>query len=691
MSAMKSSAPGARAEEGRDAPSMEEMSLEELSIQTIRTLAIDAVQKANSGHPGAPMALAPLAYALSREMRYNPRNPDWFDRDRFVLSAGHASMLLYAMLYLSGYDLPLGEIERFRQWGSRTPGHPEHGLTPGVETTTGPLGQGIMTAVGMAMAEAHLGAVYNRPDHSIIDHHTYVICSDGDLMEGASHEAASLAGHLRLGKLIVVYDDNRITIDGSTDLTYSDDVPGRFRAYGWDVQDLGESANDVTAIRGALSAARAAQDRPSLIVLRSHIGYGSPNKQDTAAAHGSPLGEDEVARTKQAYGWPVDSSFLVPERALDHMREAVAKGTADEAAWKVRLEAYRSAYPELAAQLEAALEGNLPSDWHSGLPVYDEADGPMATRKASGAALNAIAKRVPWLMGGSADLAPSNNTLLEGSGDFGPDDYAARNVRWGVREHLMAAASSGMALHGGIRPYAATFFVFTDYARPAIRLAALMRLPVIFVMTHDSIGLGEDGPTHQPIEHLAGLRAMPGLRLIRPADANETVEAWREAISRTDGPTMLVLTRQSVPVLRVDGPGRAIGLHMGAYILEDADDARPDLILIASGSEVAVALEARQRLMAEGIGTRVVSMPSWEVFREQERAYQREVLPPEVTRRLAIEAGSRLGWREWVGDAGEVLGIEGFGASAPADELFEQYGFTVDNIVQTGLRMAAGT
>jgi transketolase len=667
------------------------MSLEELSIQTIRTLAIDAVQKANSGHPGAPMALAPLAYALSREMRYNPRNPDWVDRDRFVLSAGHASMLLYAMLYLSGYDLPLEEIERFRQWGSRTPGHPEHGLTPGVETTTGPLGQGIMTAVGMAMAEAHLGAVYNRPDHSIIDHHTYVICSDGDLMEGASHEAASLAGHLRLGKLIVVYDDNRITIGGSTDLTYSDDVPGRFRAYGWGVQDLGESANDVTAIRGALSAARAERDRPSLIVLRSHIGYGSPNKQDTAAAHGSPLGEDEVARTKQAYGWPVDSSFLVPERALEHMREAVSKGAADEAAWKARLEAYRSAYPELAAQLEAALEGNLPSDWHFGLPVYDEADGPMATRKASGAALNAIAKRVPWLMGGSADLAPSNNTLLEGSGDFGPDDYAARNVRWGVREHLMAAASSGMALHGGIRPYAATFFVFTDYARPAIRLAALMRLPVIYVMTHDSIGLGEDGPTHQPVEHLAALRAVPGLRLIRPADANETVEAWREAISRTDGPTMLVLTRQSVPVLRVDGPGRAIGLHMGAYILEDADDARPDLILIASGSEVAIALAARQQLMSEGIGTRVVSMPSWEVFREQERAYQHEVLPPEITRRLAIEAGSPLGWREWVGDAGEVIGIEGFGASAPAGELFEQYGFTVENIVQTGLRMAAGT
>jgi transketolase len=666
------------------------MSVEELSIQTIRTLAIDAIQKANSGHPGAPMALAPVAYALSREMRYNPRNPTWFDRDRFVLSAGHASMLLYAMLYMSGYDLPLAEIKNFRQWDSRTPGHPEHGLTAGVETTTGPLGQGIMTAVGMAMAEAHLSAVYNRPGHSIVDHHTYVVCSDGDIMEGASHEAGSLAGHLRLGKLIVIYDDNRITIDGSTDLTYSDDAARRFEAYGWHVQDLGDAANDVDEIREALAEARADTERPSLVILRSHIGYGSPNKQDTAGVHGSPLGEEEVALTKKNYGWPADEQFLVPDRALEHMREAVARGAGAEKAWRAAFDAYRGDHPELARQFEDALEERLPPDWESALPSFDEADGPLATRKASGAALNAIADRLPWLIGGSADLAPSNNSLIKSSGDFGPGNYAGRNVRWGIREHVMAAASTGMALHGGLRPFAATFFVFTDYARPAIRLAALMRQPVIYVMTHDSIGLGEDGPTHQPIEHLAALRAVPGLRVIRPADANETVEAWREAIVRRDGPTMLVLTRQSVPVLRMDGPGRAIGLHMGAYIMQDADDADPDLILVASGSEVAPVLQARQVLTASGVSTRVVSMPCWEVFREQEEAYRNEVFPPEVKHRLAIEAGVSLGWKEWVGDSGDVIAIDTFGASAPADELFRQYGFGVDSIVATARRLVEG-
>jgi transketolase len=687
---MNTPAPETRAEEFREAVSLEEMSVEELSIQTIRTLAIDAIQQANSGHPGAPMALAPIAYVLSREMRYNPRNPTWFDRDRFVLSAGHASMLLYAMLYLSGYDLPLEEIREFRQWDSRTPGHPEHGLTAGVETTTGPLGQGIMTAVGMAMAEAHLGAVYNRPSHTVVDHFTYVVCSDGDLMEGASHEAASLAGHLGLGKLIALYDDNRITIDGSTDLTYSDDAAARFGAYGWHVQDLGDSANDVDAIRAALEAARGESDRPSLIIVRSHIGFGSPNKQDTSGVHGSPLGEAEVALTKQAYGWPEDSHFLVPDRALEHMREAVALGATAESEWRDRFDAYRSAHPELADQFENALEGRLPPNWSQDLPSFDEADGPMATRKASGLALNAIAARLPWLIGGSADLAPSNNTLIKGSGDFGRDDYGGRNIRWGIREHVMAAASTGMALHGGLRPYAATFFIFTDYARPAIRLAALMRQPVIYVMTHDSIGLGEDGPTHQPVEHLAALRAMPGLRVIRPADANETIQAWREAIVRRDGPTMLVLTRQGVPVLRVDGPGRAIGLSMGAYILEDADDADPDLILIASGSEVALALAARQALMDSGVSTRVVSMPSWEIFREQETAYQHEVLPPEITRRLAIEAGVSLGWSEWTGDAGDVIAIDSFGASAPADILFEQYGYSVENVVARARRLLEG-
>jgi len=632
------------------------------------------------------MALAPVAYLLSREMRYNPRNPTWFDRDRFVLSAGHASMLLYGMLHLSGYDLSLEEIRNFRQWDSRTPGHPEHGLTPGVETTTGPLGQGFMTAVGMAMAEAHVGAVYNRPGHAIVDHFTYVLCSDGDFMEGASHEAGSLAGHLRLGKLIVFYDDNRITIDGATDLTYSDDVAGRFTAYGWHVQNLGDAANDTEAIRGAMAAARGETTRPSLIIIRSHIGYGSPNKHDTAGAHGSPLGEDEVALTKRAYGWPEDARFLVPERAREHMLEAVQRGADAERGWRADFEAYREAHPELAAQFEDALQGRLPADWDSGLPRFDEADGPVATRKASGMALNAIAERVPWLIGGSADLAPSNNTLIKGSPNFGPADRAARNLRWGIREHVMCAASTGMALHGGVRPYAATFFVFTDYARPAIRLASLMGQPVIYVMTHDSIGLGEDGPTHQPVEHLASLRAMPGLRIIRPADANETVEAWREAMLRTDGPTMLVLTRQGLPVIRVDGPGRAIGLHMGAYILEDADDARPDVILVASGSEVSLALQARQALAGTGVKARVVSMPSWEIFREQEATYRDEVFPPEIRRRLAIEAAAPFGWREWVGDSGDVIGINGFGASAPAGELFRQYGFTVENVVAHAMR-----
>ena len=687
---MKTPTPETRVEEARYEEFLLRIPLEDLCVHTIRTLAIDAVQAANSGHPGAPMALAPIAYVLSREMRYNPRNPEWFDRDRFVLSAGHASMLLYAMLHLSGYDLPLDEIRNFRQWNSRTPGHPEHGLTAGVETTTGPLGQGIMTAVGMAIAEAHLAAVYNRPDHPIVDHRTYVVCSDGDLMEGASHEAASLAGHLRLGKLIALYDDNRITIAGSTDLSYSDDAAGRFAAYGWHVQDIGDAANDLSAIGTALAAAREETNRPSLIIVRTHIGFGSPHKQDTAGAHGSPLGEDEVALTKRAYGWPEDARFLVPERARTHMGEAVERGATLEASWRDRLESYRSAHPDLAARFDAALLGALPPDWEADLPSFDEADGPMATRKASGAALNAIAARLPWLIGGSADLAPSNNTLIEGSTDFGPGSYAGRNIRWGIREHAMCAAATGMALHGGVRPYAATFFVFTDYARPAIRLAALMGQPVIYVMTHDSIGLGEDGPTHQPVEHLAALRAMPGLRVIRPADANETVEAWREAILRTDGPTMLVLTRQGVPVIRVDGPGRAIGLHRGAYILEDPDDAEPDMILIASGSEVSLALEARQALVDAGVATRVVSMPSWEVFREQDLAYRHEVLPPSVRSRLAIEAGVSLGWKEWVGDAGDVISIETFGASAPASELFRQYGYSVENVVARARRVMEG-
>ncbi len=663
---------------------LDQMPVEELCINTIRTLAIDAVQKASSGHPGAPMALAPVAYVLSRELRYNPLNPHWFDRDRFVLSAGHASMLLYAMLHLSGYEISLDDLREFRQWGSVTPGHPEYGLTPGVETTTGPLGQGLMTAVGMALAEAHLAAVYNRPGYRVVDHHTYVLCSDGDMMEGASHEAASMAGHVGLGKLIVIYDDNRITIDGPTDLTYSDDVVRRFEGYHWHVLNLGEAANDVPAISRALAAARAEPERPSLIVVRSHIGYGSPGKQDTAEAHGAPLGQEEVALTKRAYGWPQEPRFLVPDRAREHMQEAVARGATLEAEWKRAFEAYRERHPDSAAALELALDGRLPEGWDTDVPSFQPEDGAMATRSASGKVLNAIAGRLPWLVGGSADLSPSNNTRIAASDDLRRHAYGNRNLRWGIREHLMCAASSGMALHGGLRPYAATFLVFTDYARPAIRLASLMGLPVIYVMTHDSIGLGEDGPTHQPVEHLAALRAVPGLQVIRPADANETAQAWREAIRRTDGPTMLVLTRQKVPVLI---PDEAEGVARGAYVLRGDRGNELDLVLLASGSEVALALGAQEVLSERGVRSRVVSMPCWERFREQEQEYRDRVLPPAVTRRIGIEAGTPFGWREWVGDGGCVIGVDTYGASAPGPELFRHYGLTVELIVAAAERL----
>lgn len=657
------------------------MTIEQLTINTIRTLSIDAVQAANSGHPGAPMALAPIAYLLSRQLEANPRNPAWPDRDRFVLSAGHASMLLYSMLHLSGYEIDLDDIRAFRQWESRTPGHPEYGMTPGVETTTGPLGQGLMTAVGMALAEAHLGAVYNRPDHRIVDHYTYVLVSDGDMMEGASHEAGSLAGHLGLGKLIAIYDDNRITIDGPTDLAFSDDTGARFASYGWHVCDLGDASEDLPAMAEALAEARAETERPSLILVRSHIGYGSPNKQDTSAAHGAPLGEDEVRLTKEAYGWPADEKFFVPKRVRAHMREVVDRGIRLEAEWEERLESYRERFPSLAAEFEQVLEGRLPPGWDDELPKFETGDGPIATRSASGMALNALAGPVTSLMGGSADLAGSNSTRIKSSGDVRPGEWEHRNVNWGIREQAMCAACSGMALHGGIRPFAATFLVFTDYARPAIRLAALMRQPVIYVMTHDSIGLGEDGPTHQPVEQLAALRAIPGLRVIRPADANETVEAWREAVRRNDGPTLFALSRQKLPVIALDEMSGAIGLARGAYILAEPENNRPDIILIATGSEVSLALEARSTLGERGVEARVVSMPSWELFREQDEAYRDEVLPPEVPRRISIEAGCTQGWCEWIGDAGVAIGIDSFGASAPAGELFERFGFTVDAIV----------
>lgn len=662
-----------------------------LCINTIRTLAIDAIQKADSGHPGAPMALAPAAYTLwTRIMSYNPRDPGWFNRDRFVLSNGHASMLLYTMLYLCGYDLSLDDIKAFRQWGSITPGHPEHGMAPGVETTTGPLGQGIMNAVGMAMAEAHLAAVYNRPGHEIINHFTYAFCGDGDLMEGASHEAASLAGHFGLGKLICLYDDNHISIEGPTEITYSDDVQGRFEAYHWHVQNLGESANNLEALAQAFKNAQAESERPSLIIVRTHIGYGSPNLQDTPDVHGAPLGEEEIVLTKRSYGWPEQEKFRVPDAVLTHMGQAGERGSLLEASWQETYAGYQKAYPELAEQFEAALLGQLGDGWDKDIPAFVPADGPLATRSASGKVLNAFANAVPWLLGGSADLAPSNNSLIKGTGYFAKGKYENRNIAWGVREHAMCACSSGMALHGGIRPFAATFFVFTDYARPAIRLAALMDLPVIYVMTHDSIGLGEDGPTHQPVEHLASLRAMPNLCVIRPADANEVAFAWRAALMRTTGPTLLVLTRQKLPVFDRATHAGAEGLLKGAYVLSKEEGPSPDLLLLATGSEVELVLGAQKKLLAEGIQARVVSVPSWELFRKQSRSYQNAVLPPNIKARVAVEAGSPLGWREWVGDAGAVIGIKTFGASAPYKELFKQYGLTVDNVIAEAKRIISG-
>lgn len=669
-------------ETGFDEP-MADVPLDPLCINTIRTLAMDAVQEARSGHPGTPMALAPAAYVLwNRFLKHNPANPGWFDRDRFVLSAGHASMLLYALLHLTGYSLSLDQLRRFRQWGSETPGHPERGLTPGVETTTGPLGQGFINAVGMAIAEAHLAGVFNRPNHRIVDHRTWVFASDGDMMEGASHEAASLVGHLGLGKLIVLYDDNHISIDGSTALAYSDDVVRRFEGYHWHVQNLGEKADDLTALGGAFEQARNEHERPSLIVLRSHIAEGAPHARDTAAAHGSPLGDEEVRLAKRCYGWPENARFLVTDRALKHMRSAIQRGAAEELLWDERMETYRRKYPELAERFRRALAGELPEDWDAELPGFGESEGPMATRSASGKALNAVAGRVPCLVGGAADLASSTKASIEEGGEFERYTPQGRNVHWGVREHVMCGAANGMALHEGVRPFASSFLIFTDYARPAIRLAALMRLPVIYVMTHDSIGLGEDGPTHQPIEHLASFRAMPNMTVIRPADANETVAAWRTAVAHRSGPVMLVLTRQKLPIVTGASAAVSDGVSKGAYVVS-REHKSADAILIASGSEVHLALDAQKRLHSvHGIDARVVSMPSWELFREQSEGYRNEVIPASVPVRLAVEAGATQGWREWVGCEGAVLGIDHFGASAPGPVLFEQYGFTVDMVVE---------
>jgi transketolase len=648
-------------------------------VNTIRTLAMDAVQAANSGHPGAPMGLAAAGYALwAREMNHNPANPDWPDRDRFVLSGGHASALLYSLLHLSGYDLSLEDLKQFRQWDSRTPGHPEYAHTPGVETTTGPLGQGFANAVGMAMAERHLAARFNKPGHDIVDHYTYVMCGDGDLMEGVASEAASLAGHLGLGRLICIYDDNHISIEGGTEIAFTEDVAKRFAAYNWQVIEVAGDGNDLAAIQKAIVDARQETERPTLIKLRTHIAFGSPSKQDTADAHGAPLGPEEVRLTKEHLGCPPDATFYVTEAVRDHFGQIGTRGAAAEADWQARFDAYKVAHPELANALVDALSGFLPADWEDEIPCYQEGDGPLATRAASGQVLNGIAAKLPTLMGGSADLAPSNKTFLNGVSVFQKDNHAGRNIRFGVREHAMGAIMSGMFLHNGVRSYGGTFLVFADYLRPAIRAAALMKLPLIYVFTHDSVAVGEDGPTHQPVEHLLSLRSIPGLTVIRPADANETAEAWRQAIRSTNRPVALILSRQKLPIL--DAEKVKGGVARGGYVLSDCEGT-PQLMLISTGAEVHLALAAQAELAAKGVQARVVNMPSWEIFQERSEGYRNQVLPPEVKPRLAIEAGVTLGWERYVGDGGAVMGIDRFGASAPGGTVLEKFGFTVANVV----------
>jgi len=659
---------------------------DDLCINTIRFLSIDAVQQANSGHPGMPMGAAAMAYVLwTRFLRHSPAQPDWPDRDRFVLSAGHGSMLLYSLLHLTGYDLSLDEIKNFRQWGSKTAGHPEFNHAPGIETTTGPLGQGFATGVGMAMAEAHLAACYNRPGHEIVNHHTYGIVSDGDMMEGISHEAASLAGHLRLGKLIYLYDDNHISIEGRTDLAFTENRLQRFEAYGWHVQQIMDG-NDLTAIEAALRKARQETGRPSLIAVRTLIGFGSPNRQDTAKAHGEPLGEEEVRATRKNLGWP-ESPFHIPEQALTCFREAIVAGNGLEQEWQDKLAAYGKEFPDLATRLEMQFRCELPPGWDRDIPSFPADVKGKATRVSSGQVLNAIAKNVPALMGGSADLAPSNKTMIDGEASFQAGSYDQRNIHFGVREHGMAGVMNGMALHGGLIPYGGTFLIFSDYMRPAIRLACLMKQHVIYVMTHDSIGLGEDGPTHQPIEQLASLRALPNLTVIRPADANETAEAWRIAVTNDNGPTVLALSRQSLPTIDRTTHGPANGLARGAYILKDSGKEIPDVILLATGSEVHIGLTAAAALTDKGIGVRVVSMPSWELFESQPESYRQRVLPAAVTARVAIEAGATLGWSRYIGDRGTVIGLDHFGASAPMKELYTRFGLTVDHVVEAAMAL----
>jgi transketolase len=676
--------------------------LDQVCVNTIRFLSIDAVQKANSGHPGMPLGAAPMAYVLwTRFLKHNPANPGWWNRDRFVLSAGHGSMLLYSLLYLTGYDLPLAQIEQFRQWGSTTPGHPERGLVPGVETTTGPLGQGFANGVGMAIAEAHLAARFNRPGHEIVNHYSYAIVSDGDLMEGVASEAASLAGHLKLGKLIYLYDDNRITLASATSLSFGEDRSRRFKAYGWHTMSV-KDGNDVESIHRAIQAAQAETKRPSLILVRTHIGYGSPHKQDSYEAHGSPLGEEEVQLTKRNLGWTAESPFYVPDEGLNHFRQALRRGSEYEAQWNAQLAKYSAEFPELAREFQELMKGELPKNWEQNFPSFPADPKGMATRAASGKVINAIGPGLSALMGGSADLNPSTHSVVKDAGDFASPDYRprdtqgsigggwgyqGRNLHFGVREHGMGAIANGMAVHGGVIPYTATFFVFSDYMRPPIRLAALMKLGVIFVFTHDSIGVGEDGPTHQPIEHLAALRAIPGLVVIRPCDANETTMAWRVAVESRRRPVALVLSRQAVPTLDRTRYGSAEGLRRGAYVLADAPGSNLDLILIATGSEVGLIVAAQQRLAEKGIASRAVSMPSWELFDTQPQEYRNEVLPPSIRARLAVEAGVPQGWCKYVGDQGAVIGMDHFGASAPATVAFEKFGYTVDNVVEHAVKL----
>ena len=656
--------------------------LDHLSIASIRTLAIDTIEKAKSGHPGMPMGAAPMAYTLWTDfMNHNPENPNWFNRDRFVLSAGHGSALLYSLLHLSGYDLTLDDLKQFRQWGSRTPGHPEYKHTAGVDATTGPLGQGIAMAVGMALAERHLAAVYNKDNYNIVDHYTYSICGDGDLMEGISGEAASLAGHLKLGRLVVLYDSNDISLDGDLDKSFSESVEQRFKAYGWQYIRV-EDGNDTDSISKALEEAKNDESKPTLIEVKTVIGFGSPNKAGKSASHGSPLGADELKLTKEAYKWTFEEDFYVPDEVYGHFKEKVAiNGEKKEQAWNELFSAYEKDYPELAKQLKTSLSDTLIEGWDKDIPVYEEGTS-LASRASSGEVINGIAKNLPYLIGGSADLAGSNNTMIKGEGDFTPDNQGGRNIWFGVREFAMGAALNGIALHGGLKIFGGTFFVFSDYLRPAIRLAALMGLPVTYVFTHDSIAVGEDGPTHEPVEQLASLRAMPNLSVVRPADGNEAAAAWKIALESTNKPTALVLTRQNLPTISTTKEKAYEGVSKGGYIISAAKKENPDAILIATGSEVHLAVKAQEALEKEGIDASVVSIPVWDRFDKQSEEYKQSVLPKSVKKRLGIEMGSSFGWHKYVGDEGDVLSIDTFGASAPGGKIIEEYGFTVSNVVK---------